>query len=59
MYFFKNIYKYLKSFFDYLSFRIRPKEEIFYDNNSGHTEYEYEFMHLKYEFIPINEKMDR
>jgi len=52
MYFFKNIYIYLKSFFDYLSFRTRPKEEIFYDNNSGHTEYEYEFM-------PINEKMDR
>jgi len=59
MYLFKNIYLYLKSFFNYLSFRTRPEEEIFYDNDSGHTEYVYEFTPLKYEFIPINEEIDR
>lgn len=56
---FQNIYIYLKSFFERLSFRTKPKEDLFYDNDSGHTEYEYEFMPLNYDFIPINEKMDR
>ena len=57
MYLFKNIYLYIKSFFEYLSFRTRPKDEIFYDNDSSNTEYE--SIPLKYEFILINEKMDR
>lgn len=55
---FQNIYIFLKNFFYKLSFRTKPKQEIFYDD-SGHTEYEYEFMPLNYEFIPTNEKMNR
>jgi hypothetical protein len=59
MNFFQNIYIYLKFFFEKLSFRSKPKEDLFYIDDSGHTEFEYEFMPLKYDFIPINEKMER
>lgn len=53
MNFFQNIYKFLRNFFERLSFRTKPKSEFFNDDDSGHTEYEYEF-------IPLNEnKMER
>jgi len=48
----QNIYKFLQFIFEKLSFRTKPNQEIFYDIDSGHTEYEYVFM-------PINEQMDR
>ena len=51
MYWFRNIIKFLKFIFDKLSFRNKTEQEIFYDDYSSHTEYEYIFN-------PINEKMD-
>lgn len=45
---FQNIFKILKLFFEKLSFRTKPEEEIFYHSGSSHTEYDYE-----YEFMPL------
>jgi len=57
---FQKLYIYLKLFFEKLSFRTKPKQDIFYDY-IGDREYDCEITltPLKYEFIPISEKMDR
>ena len=53
---FENIYNFFQLFFNKLSFRTKPDKEI-YDENDG--EYEYEFMPINYEFVTLNEKMER
>jgi hypothetical protein len=42
----ENIYKFLEFVFEKISFRTKPKQEIFYDYHSTHSEYEYEFIPL-------------
>ena len=45
----QNIYRFLKSIFEVLSFRNKPHDfEPFYDDESSHTVYEYNF-------VPTNE----
>jgi hypothetical protein len=47
---FQNIYNFLRSIFEVLSFTHKSHGfEPFYDDDSGHTVYEYNF-------VPINEK---
>ena len=46
----KNIYRFFQSIFDALSFTRKSHGfEPFYDDDSGHTVYEYNF-------VPVNEK---
>ena len=53
---FQNIYRFFQSFFDALSFRRKPHGfEPFYDDESGHTVYEYNFVSTNEEFTPTNE----
>lgn len=47
---FQSIYRFFQSIFQTLSFKHKPQGfEPFYDDESGHTVYEYNF-------VPINEK---
>ena len=52
----QNIYRFLKSIFEVLSFRNKPHDfEPFYDDESSHTVYEYNFVPINEKFTPTNE----
>ena len=50
-----SIYRFFQSFFDALSFRRKPHGfEPFYDDDSGHTVFEYNFSSNNEKFTSIN-----
>jgi len=55
---FQRIYRFFQSIFETLSFKHKPQGfEPFYDDESGHTVYEYNFESTnENNFVPINEK---
>jgi len=54
---FQRIYRFFQSIFESLSFKNKPHGfEPFYDDESGHTVYEYNFVSTnENHFVPINE----
>lgn len=53
---FHSIYRFFQSIFDTLTFRSKSHGfEPFYDDESGHTVYEYNFVPINEKFTPTNE----
>jgi hypothetical protein len=53
---FQSIYRFFQSIFETLSFKHKPQGfEPFYDDESGHTVYEYNFVPINEKFTPTNE----